>query len=1415
MGLDTNFNQDPYFDDFDESKDFHRILFKPGVAVQARELTQLQTILQTQIERFGDNILKEGTIVKGCAFGYIERQPYVKIADLQQDGQPVVMSNYEGLRAVGLTSGVEGYVVKTSTGLESQAPDLNTLHIRYVKGSGANTAFSTTEYIRLENYRTAATVGTVQAAGNVTGVASAAIGNGTALRVSEGIIYQKGAFINVDKQLVIVDAYSVTPDAKSAGFVVAETTINSFNDTSLLDNAAGFNNANAPGADRIQLRPVLTVKTTALANADEDFFTLVEYRNGRPVRRKETTQYSVIGEEFARRTAEESGNYFIKNFPLSIEANANTSLLDARVGAGLAYVEGRRIETFGPVDITIDAGTATNSVDDQNVTTNLGNYIIVNDFKGNIPFNEFATVKLYDAAQNANSSSRDITQLSANGNLIGTAKVRSVEHHEGAVGTETTKYKVYLFDINVSNTSHSFANTRSIFYDTAAGLDAAADIVVERGRAVLKDESFKTAVWDIGVPAIKTVDTADFVYRTVTSGNEIAASDTTLSITLPGSGSQTWTYGASATLNTEQKREIILVANNTSGSNYIEGQHINLDSVVVTTSADAITLNFASLPAADSGAAVKVLASHNVKRSTTSGKGIGKDIDTYYVEVLANTAPDGVGGTYSLGLPDVYDIQAAYYNASGAANTASTDVTTYFRLNTNQRDAYYGISYVRKNNLLAVATDGGFLFKIRAFKQNTGAGVGFFSVDSYGTSYADLAPEDIPVYTSERGIAYDLRNTLDFRPYAANTVAYSTTEADAPTVTTSITAAPTFASGEKYIPAPNQNTEIDYSYYLPRIDKLFIDGQGNFQVIRGVSQESPTAPQDPSNALILATIKVPPFPSLTSLAANRKRKPAHATKMTLESIPRGYTMNDIGKLDRRIKQLEYYTVLNNLEIEAKDKSILDASGNDRFKNGIFSDTFADLSLSAVKNPDFAASVDPAYKEMQPSLKQYDMPLKVSVVSNATEYDEGTLISMTDTVLIEQPYATGGRDVSEDELNYVGNMILYPTYDNGYDTTLTPDYNLDLDMEDSFADFSDNIQKFMSLQSVNKKVAGKTTTVFAKIPVYDWPQGDVHHYKLETKTVSTASITKNLQIGRESETDVGVGDYVKDVRFTPFMRSRELSVFVSGVRPLTKLYFFFDGQSVDTNIAPAVSSVSASPNSLKNFKRTRAYGTEVISDARGRARVIFRIPPETFFVGSRRLEVLDVSSRATAKASAGTGAYAIYNAFNYKESELGTRPIVIDDRIYTSTTHVTRSFATYEEESGESGPGSDNSSDGDGDGDGSGDGDGKIICTAMNNMYGFGSYRNAIWMKYQKDYMSSEEYQLGYHKLIMPLVKKMPTNKTIRVILERIAKQRTIYLRKEMRGEKQIAVMISKFTIRPLFFAVGWLVKKKILSKKEV
>ena len=60
-----NFNVSPYNDDFDRSKNFHRILFKPGYSVQARELNQAQTILQNQISNFADHVFSQNTPVSG------------------------------------------------------------------------------------------------------------------------------------------------------------------------------------------------------------------------------------------------------------------------------------------------------------------------------------------------------------------------------------------------------------------------------------------------------------------------------------------------------------------------------------------------------------------------------------------------------------------------------------------------------------------------------------------------------------------------------------------------------------------------------------------------------------------------------------------------------------------------------------------------------------------------------------------------------------------------------------------------------------------------------------------------------------------------------------------------------------------------------------------------------------------------------------------------------------------------------------------------------------------------------------------------------------------------------------------------------------------------------------------------------
>ena len=140
MALQTDLNVFPYYDDYDPTKNFYRILFRPGVAVQARELNQLQTILQNQIERFGDNIFKRGTIIEGCNIIRHPVLPYVKIKDTETDGTQIAVTTFDGM-SVRNSLNVTGHIVTTIAGFESRSPDLNTLYVKYnSSGTDSNTS---------------------------------------------------------------------------------------------------------------------------------------------------------------------------------------------------------------------------------------------------------------------------------------------------------------------------------------------------------------------------------------------------------------------------------------------------------------------------------------------------------------------------------------------------------------------------------------------------------------------------------------------------------------------------------------------------------------------------------------------------------------------------------------------------------------------------------------------------------------------------------------------------------------------------------------------------------------------------------------------------------------------------------------------------------------------------------------------------------------------------------------------------------------------------------------------------------------------------------------------------------------------------------------------------------------------------
>ena len=122
----TNLNVAPYYDDFDKDDNFHRVLFRPGFAIQARELTQLQSIMQNQIERFGDQRFKHGAMVIPGSVGLDLEYYAVKLTSKSAAS----LSTYNGTTVTGGSSGVIAEVV----GVEAtDGNDPDTLYVKYNK----------------------------------------------------------------------------------------------------------------------------------------------------------------------------------------------------------------------------------------------------------------------------------------------------------------------------------------------------------------------------------------------------------------------------------------------------------------------------------------------------------------------------------------------------------------------------------------------------------------------------------------------------------------------------------------------------------------------------------------------------------------------------------------------------------------------------------------------------------------------------------------------------------------------------------------------------------------------------------------------------------------------------------------------------------------------------------------------------------------------------------------------------------------------------------------------------------------------------------------------------------------------------------------------------------------------------------
>ena len=569
MPLDTNFNVDPYYDDFDEAKNFHRILFRPAVAVQARELTQLQTILQNQIERFGDNIFVEGTVIQGCSISTDSSYNYIKLPDLRVDGQTTVPSDYVGLRAVSATtSNLQAIVVNSVTGLESQNPNLHTIYLKYLNtGTSGQKTFAADEQLVFysntnpSNTTTLSTSLTVKVAPTqINAVNINPVGTGYSFTVGEGIIFQKGFFIKVQSPITaIISKYSSAPNNLSVGFTTLEAVVTEYTDSSLLDNASGYTNVNAPGANRLKLTPTLTVANSN-ALPSNNFLSIADWNNGNLVRLNQATQYNVINKEMARREYETSGDFVVNQFNLNSDFNpANSSTFNALVSSGLAYVNGYRVSLENSSKYEVRKGTDTISLTGQNISASYGNYIVVKEVAGY--FTIGSTVTLYDAVTSA-LSNRTYASISPLGNAIGTATVLSFSYADGTVDTPAAEYYLYLTNIQM-NSGKSFSSTRAF---AATGNTGVADAILTYSTtlssnvAALIDPNFSKTTFYTGKSYVKTLTpgatvNTSFVFRKNGLVN-VNSNGVSLAVTL--SGNQQFYYGT-GTLTSLQEQAVIVI----------------------------------------------------------------------------------------------------------------------------------------------------------------------------------------------------------------------------------------------------------------------------------------------------------------------------------------------------------------------------------------------------------------------------------------------------------------------------------------------------------------------------------------------------------------------------------------------------------------------------------------------------------------------------------------------------------------------------------------------------------------------------------------------------------------------------------------------------------------------------------------
>ena len=358
-----------------------------------------------------------------------------------------------------------------------------------------------------------------------------------------------------------------------------------------------------------------------------------------------------------------------------------------------------------------------------------------------------------------------------------------------------------------------------------------------------------------------------------------------------------------------------------------------------------------------------------------------------------------------------------------------------------------------------------------------------------------------------------------------------------------------------------------------------------------------------------------------------------SVQVSIKSV-KGYTMREIGALDERIRRLEYYTVLNALELDTKTLSIRDSATNlERFKNGIFADPFTDHALAKTSDREYRIAISPSLSIARPCFDQLFHNFKILPASSSGIKVAGriAMLNHTSEFLGGNPFATVYRNCTDSTYKFNGYLRLFPNFDNVNQTTLIAAQTVTIDVAKGFSDLlATGIAQNIDTVVGGSKIDNSVTEAFMDNGT------KTTNYWSQTTTTTIRDIAVNVK-----PINVDLGSFVKDVSTLPYMRSRRIAVVAYGLKPNTRLYAYFDRVNVSAQCAPAtVNSTYANATgqidntAIQNLpggreeevlRQNGVLGAQITSNSLGEAYLIFTLPPNTFRSGDRTFILTNVDN----------------------------------------------------------------------------------------------------------------------------------------------------------------------------------------------